>query len=309
MIALKAARHQSSLQRLWTLLRVERRPLMAGVILQALQAISHIPFTAGIGLFIDEILPTRRTDLIVYYALANLVLLPIHGAFTMGAYANGQKLIRATVARLRKLVVDQVQRLSLSFFTSRGAGTLSNQVTLDMNRVEIFLEHVANAFVVNVAVGAATLVYLFVLNPLLAGIALLAVPVQIALVYIPRRRALRLNERVQRSGEGFSERVVELVSGMRVIKSFGNERGVSEQVIRQIELLKNAGLRATIGMRRLLVKVDLISMAVPVIVLCVGGVFYLRGRVSIGQLVSFTGLLGFVQNGFSAFTNAYEQWS
>ena len=47
--------------------------------------------------------------------------------------------------RLRRLIVDQLQRMSLSYFTRRGAGALSNQVTVDLGRVETFLGTIANS--------------------------------------------------------------------------------------------------------------------------------------------------------------------
>ena len=309
LVAIAQTKHRGAFYRLWMLLRVEPKLILLGALWQALQAVTHIPFTAGLGFFIDRILPARRLDFIGYYALANLALLPIHGAFALAAYVYAQRLVRATVARLRRLVVDQMQRLSLSFFAAKGAGALSNQVTLDMNRVETFLEHASNAFIVNVAVGTATLVYLFVQNALLAWIALAVVPVQLLLVYAPRRRARRLQERVQQRGEGFSERIVELIAGMRVIKSFGNERHVRDRIVRQIEDLRVAGLRATLVLRAQLLRVDLISLYVPVMVACFGGYLYLHGRVSVGQIVAYVGLLAYVQCGFSAFTNTYEEWT
>jgi ABC-type multidrug transport system fused ATPase/permease subunit len=309
MLAISQSRHRGALYRLWTLLRVEPRVIVFGALWQALQAVSHIPFTAGLGYFIDRILPSHRLDSIGYYALANLALLPVHGLFALAAYVNAQKLVRATVARLRRLVVDQMQRLSVSFFASKGAGALSSQMTLDMNQVEVFLEHVSNAFIVNIAVGAATLVYLFVENALLAWIAVAVVPVQLLLVYVPRRRARRLQARVQARGEGFSERIVELISGMRVIKSFGNERHVRDRIVRQIDQLREAGLRATLALRAQLLRVDLVSLYLPVMVACFGGYLYIHGRVSVGQIVAYVGLLAYVQCGFSAFTNAYEEWT
>ena len=307
--ALSQTKHRGALFRLWTLLRVEPRVIGWGCLWQVLQAVSHIPFAAGLGFFIDRVLPTRRLDFIGYYALANLALLPVHGAFALAAYVNAQRLVRATIARLRRLVVDQMQRLSVSYFAAKGTGALSNQMTLDMNRVEVFLEHVSNALIVNVAVGGVTLVYLFVENARLAWIAIMLVPLQLLLVYIPRRRARRLQARVQARGEGFSERIVELISGIRVVKSFGNERHVRDGMVRQIERLRDAGLRATLALRGQLLRVDLISLYVPVLVASFGGYLYVHGSVSIGQIVAFVGLLAYVQCGFSAFTNAYEEWT
>ena len=55
--ALAQNKHRSAFYRLWMLLRVEPKVIACGALWQALQAVSHIPFTAGLGYFIDRILP------------------------------------------------------------------------------------------------------------------------------------------------------------------------------------------------------------------------------------------------------------
>ena len=84
--ALAQTKDRGALYRLWTLLRVDPKVIAWGGVWQVLQAVSHIPFAAGLGYLIDRILPTRRLDLIGCYALANLALLPVHGAFALAAY-------------------------------------------------------------------------------------------------------------------------------------------------------------------------------------------------------------------------------
>jgi ABC-type multidrug transport system fused ATPase/permease subunit len=65
--------------------------------------------------------------------------------------------VRSGTARLRRLVVDQLQRMSLNFFTARGAGALSNQVTVDMGRIEGLLNQVASQLLVNLSLAGATI--------------------------------------------------------------------------------------------------------------------------------------------------------
>jgi ATP-binding cassette subfamily B protein len=126
---------------------------------------------------------------------------------------------------------------------------------------------------------------------------------------MPRRRARRLQAKVQSRGEGFSERIVELISGIRVVKSFGNERHVRDGIVQRIDELREAGLNATLALRSQLLRVDLISLFIPILVTSYGGYLFVRGRVSTGQIVAFVGMLAYVQCGFAAFTNAYEEWA
>jgi len=297
------------LRRLLELLHPERKLIIRGILFQVLQALSFIPFTAGVGLFIDHILLAKRgPEWMVAYALANLIWWPVHAWFTVRAYACSQMLVRITVARLRRLVVDQLQRLSINFFTRQGSGALSNKVTVDMARIEGFLTNVTNSMLVSISISIATLAYLLWINPRLAALSLVLVPIQLLVVKLMHHRLHAMNRRLQQAGEGFSEKIVEFIAGMRLTKSFGNEELVASRLGQTIENLRTSGYEASIATRWMLMWLQMASQFMPVLVWCAGGSMYLRGGVTLGQLVAFTGLLAFVQSGLNACIQAYEQW-
>jgi ABC-type multidrug transport system fused ATPase/permease subunit len=302
------------LARLWALARVERRLMARGMALQAAQSITYLPFTFGLQYLIDEIIPCCRSEHVLWplanYAAANLAWWPLHGWFTVKAYAASQSLVRSMVARLRSLVVDQLQRLSLHFFTSRGAGALSNQVTVDMGKVENLLTTVAAGFMVNLSLALATLLYLLWLNPLLTLVALAVIPPQLLILRLMRQRMDQLSMRTQRSGEGFSSKMVEFIAGMRLTKSFGNEEEMAGRLHHSIEDLRRAGLEASVTMRWVAMGMQMAAQFMPVLVWCVGGALYVQGSggTTLGQLVAFTASLGFLIAGVNAFTASYEAY-
>ncbi len=303
-----------SLKRLWLTMRSERTVIIRGAVFQVLQSVTYIPFFAGLKILIDDILQNSALSFeqkiwyTVLYALANLALWPIHAWCTVRAFAYSQLLVRSTVARLRRLMVDQLQRMSLSFFTRRGAGALSNQVTVDLAKVEGFLAHVSSYFLVHVAIGAGALACMIWMNPLLAGIALLAVPPQILILKLMGKRLAELNKRVQQTGENFSARMVEFINGMRLTKSFGNEDLIASRLGRTIDELRSSGMEASIVMRWVLMGMQMVGEYSQVLIWCVGGYLFISGVISFGDLVAFTSLLGFVRLGFNAFFSGFEQW-
>jgi hypothetical protein len=60
--------------------------------LQILQPLTYLPFFAGVGILVDDILQNpaltteQRYRYIVYYALANLALWPLHAWCTVNAF-------------------------------------------------------------------------------------------------------------------------------------------------------------------------------------------------------------------------------
>jgi ABC-type multidrug transport system fused ATPase/permease subunit len=83
----------------------------------------------------------------------------------------------------------------------------------------------------------------------------------------------------------------------------------AEQLSRDIEDLKQRGYEASIVLRWLSMGVQFIWEYTIVLLWCVGGAMYLYGRISLGDLVAFAGLMGFVRMGMMSLFNAYESWS
>jgi len=308
-------RQPSSLSRLWELLKLEKRHLLRGIFFQFWQCISYIPFYAAVGIFIDQILSNsaipveRKLQWIAVYALANILLWPVHGYFTVKAFAETQRLVRSTVARMRLMVVDQLQCMSMSYFTRKGAGALSNQMTIDLTRVENFLSMAVNQITTQILIGLFTLIYLLIKNPWLAALALLAAPLQVGLLRLMSRRVKLASEGMQESGEVFSSRIVEFIAGMRLTKSFGNEMIAAERLSRDIHDLKEKGYQASILLRWMALVVQIIWEYTGTLIWCVGGIMFLYGQITLGELVAFVGLMNFVRQGMMAGFNAYESWS
>lgn len=293
---------------------VDAGGLRMAAFFQILQALTYLPFFAGVGILVDRILqnPALTLELkyryILWYALANLALWPLHAWFTVGAFTRAQLLARAAIARMRCLLVDKLQLMSLSFFTRRGAGALANQVTVDLGRVEAFLSNIVGSLMISLSLGAGALVYLFWLNPLLAMVTLLSAPLQLLVVRRMRDRLDSLNLRMQESGENFSSKVVEFIGGMRVTKSLGNEERVARELAEVIERVRGAGMEAGVTMRWVSMGIQMIGEYMGVIVWCVGGMLFLQGKLPMGSLVVFATSYGFVRGGMQAFMGAYDAW-
>jgi len=308
------------LKRLLALVIAEKRQFTKATIWQVLQSLTALPFAAAVQVLFDQVIPYATNPAngtyawwpIAAYALANIFLWPIHAWASVQAYAHAGLLNRSTVARLRRIVVDQLQHLSLGFYTARGAGALSNQLTVDMGRVEGFLGTVGNGFVPGLTLGIGATIYLLITNPILAGVALLGVPLQLLVL---RRMQDRINEhqrRVQASGESFAAKIVEFVAGMRVTKGLGTEEYAAADVGRSIEEIRITGFEAAITSRWLGLWTQFAWFTTTTLIYTIGALGiagWLGVQFTIGQVVAFIGLYGYIQAGAGAITSFIDTWS
>ncbi len=313
-----STRGRGPLRRLLVLLKPETRLVIIGTVFQFLQALTFLPIVIAPSWLIDNIL-VRNAPLpplsvaekgwwLVAFAVFNLLVWPPHAWCTVKAHAYTQRVVRATIARLRRLIVDQLQRMSLSFFTMRGAGALSNQVTVDLSRIEGFLAGISGSFIVAQCSGMVSLAYLAWLNPLLIVVGACALPLQLALTRFMGLRLQAAHKRAQKSGEGFAAKIVEFIGGMRQTKGFGNEDLLARDLGRSIEQMRLDGLEASIATRWMSMAMQFIFQYMDCLVWCINGWFFVNGRMTLGEMVAFAALYGYVRQALNAWISAYESW-
>lgn len=302
-------------RRLFALLAVNRRALATAAALQLGQALTYMPFAAGVTWFVDHVLNRAQTlghkKVLLWmaaYVAANAALWAVHAFFTLHAFAASQRLSRSTTARLRCQVVEQLQRLSLSFFARKGPGALSNQLTVDSNRVESFLSFIAGNLFSNVVLGTATTIYLLWLNPFLAATALAVLTLQFATLSALRARVNKAHAHLQEQGEDFAAAMSEFLMSIKPARSLGYDATAAASLTTRIHSMRDAGLGASIASTRMALRLQMVQQLAPPVLWCVGGWLFVIGRSTLGELVGFMALTGFVQSGMQAFTNGFEQW-
>ena len=319
-LLLERSSGESPLRRLLALLVVDRRTTWLLIAFQALQAASYIPFTAALTWLIDHIvngafpglaadqLTSHKIHLLLLWAGALLALWPLHAWLTVHAFVLSQRLIRTTTARLRRLIVDQLQRMSLSYFTRRGAGALSNQVTVDLGRVEGFLGNLAGSLIIYLSLGLMSVAWILWLNWKLAVVALIAVPLQIAVIRLTYQRVRVLNRRVQASSEDFSARIVEFIGGMRLTKSLGNEEVAAGRMDVAIEEVRSSGMEQSVFMRWISMFVQFLGEYATTLTWCAAAYLAISGQATIGEAVGFMAVLVHVRTGTYTCMGAYDAW-
>jgi ATP-binding cassette subfamily B protein len=306
---------RSTLRRLLGWALADRPALVRASVFQALQSISFVPFTAAVTWVVDTVLghasERSRADtleLLGAYAGLNVALWLVHGWLTVRAFASGQRIARAAIARLRQATVEKLEVLSLSVFARRGAGALSNQVTVDLGRVEGFVAGITGGLVPGLSLGVAALGYLIWKSPVLAGVASIAVPIQWLIMRLFQRRLEALHARVQTRGELFAGAMSELVMGMKHARALANEQRETASMREHIEAMRVAGLDAVVATTWAALGLQAAEQSMSVVVWCVGGWLYLEGQTTLGELIAFVALLAFVQSGVRAATTTFESW-
>lgn len=125
---------------------------------------------------------------------------------------------------LRARVFHKINSLSLSFMDSRQAGELMNRVVEDSAKVRQFMEEVfADMFTQSFTILGAMIVMLL-MDWKLALLAIAFMPAAVLLVRAFHRKEKRLWRQQWRFNDKVNNRLQDVISGIRVVKSFGQEQ-------------------------------------------------------------------------------------
>ena len=230
--------------------------------------------------------------LVVVAALVGAYLVRAAARYTYGLLSHwaAYNVQQAMMVNLYR----HIQTLPHRFFTDRRVGSLVSRSVGDVETVEDFVAHGIPETVIAIALPAAMLIALFIINWQLALLALLPIPIILVagrFLFPHIRSSWRV---VRESVAKVTATVTEGIAGYAVIKAFGREREQLRIVQRDWQRYRDDIQKAQFfslvpaGMIELLAGLGLI------LVVAVGGDLTLRGIVPVADLFVFVVYLGLI---------------
>lgn len=191
------------------------------------------------------------------------------------------------VADSRKLVYQQLQRLSLRYYEDKQTGQLMSRVINDTELFERMIAHALPDVFVNIVTLIGVTAILFSLSWQLTLLTLIPIPL-IALTLIIYAKLVRPAFRYRQSELGELNAVLnDSISGVREIKAFAHEEIAMVKVGARIENYLRSNLKALKIMAIFTPVLDFAAGIGQLIVIFFGSRLALRGVLQIADLVAF----------------------
>jgi ATP-binding cassette subfamily B protein len=273
-------------RRLLGFLRPYRRQLIFSLVLAWLAMGMTVLIPLLIGSSVDAIKNEHRSD-IEPLVLALLGAGLFRLALTVGRRLIAGKVSLAVEYDLRQAFYEHLQKLELAFFDSQQTGQLMSRATVDLQSIRFFLGY----GLIWVSQSALTILFaaalMFVLDPVLALIALAPVPFLIVTATRYSRRNRPAEQEVQQRIGEVTAGAEENISGIRIVKAFARERHVLDRFTHSVNRVFEQSMVST----RLQAFYTPLMGFLPNIglaaVLLVGGLQVIHGHTSIGHLTAF----------------------
>ena len=216
--------------RLWRFARPYRLQLLSGFLLTlASTAATLVPPYITLPLM-DKVLIPYQNGEPIDQGLVRLYLGGLLGAALL-AWALGwaRTYILALVserigADLRTTTYDHLMKLSLEYFGGKRTGDLMARIGAETDRLNLFLSLHLLDFATDLLMIAMTAAILFSINPWLALVTLLPLPLIAWLIHLVRDRLRHGFEKVDRIWAEVTNVLADTIPGIRVVKAFTQEK-------------------------------------------------------------------------------------
>ena len=182
----------------------------------------------------------------------------------------------------KNAVYQHYQQLDAAFYKRNSTGDLMNRIAEDVSRVRMFTGPAIMYLVNLVAIISLAVFFMYKRDPLLTLYVLAPLPILAITIYFVNNTIHKKSERIQESLSDLTTNAQESYSGIRVIKSFGQEKAMLGFFKKNSEeYRKNA-----IGLARVeaiyFPSITLLIGLSTLFTIMIGGLYYIQGSHNIG---------------------------
>jgi ATP-binding cassette subfamily B multidrug efflux pump len=240
--------------------------------------LANIDFVPGQG--IDFTALSRIIALAVVLFVVSSTLMWLQGFLLTGV-------VQRSMRQLRTEVEEKLHRLPLPYFDNQPRGELLSRVTNDIDNVAQSLQQTLSQLLTSLLTVIGVLVMMFVISPLLALIALVAVPLSMVVTQrIAKRSQKQFIAQWKHTGT-LNAHVEEAFTGHELVKVFGRRREVEATFAARNDALFQASFGAQFVSGIIMPSMMFIGNLSYVAVAVVGGLRVASGAMSLGDVQAF----------------------
>ena len=226
-------------------------------------------------------------ELILRLGALYLVLRIVNTAATYFMTSVGHIVGARIETDMRRDLFNHLNKLSFAFFNNTKVGQIMARITSDLFEITEFAHHCPEEFLIAFLKFVISFIILAGMNFWLTVIIFITVPL---MAWAANRfnRKMQAGWRITRNQIGeVNAQVEDSLLGMRVVKSFANERIEAEKFDNGNERILSVRRKIYKAMGGMTATVQVFDGLMYLLVLVVGSLFMINGQVSPGELVAY----------------------
>ena len=269
-------------------------------------AILELAFPLAVQWFIDDLLMGDDWNIILTVGALLLIVYIISTLLQYVVTYFGHKLGVNIETDMRNELFHHVQKQSFRFFDNTKTGHMISRITNDLFDLGELAHHGPEDFFISIMTFLGAFLIMFTINPMLALVVLIAIPILIFLISYGNIRMNRSWKKMYEDIADVNARVEDAVSGVRVVQAFTNEQFEMNRFNENNKKFRRAKLGAYRVMATVHSNIYLLMRLMTLFVLVFGAWLTFNNRLTYGELVSFILLMNVLTNPINKITALLE---
>ncbi len=210
--------------------------------------------------------------------------------------------------RVRNRLFRKILHQDMNFYDKYRTGDLMTRVTGDLDAVRHMLSWVVRAVIECAALLLSASIYFVYLDPLMAVCILALSPLIFFITVKFKKEVAPMHRKLREKLSEMNTAAQENISGNRVVKAFAREEYEIARFHEHNEDYSKSRKETALLWLRYFPYIEGCANALSVILMLVGGLFLMAGRLTMGEYVAFSGLLWTVANPMRNFGNIINEF-
>lgn len=287
----------------WEKLKGRRLMCILGLILSASLSACIWINPKILSVIVDEGIRGGRREIIIPLVLC-MVLVQL--TFSVGQFGRVVLLEKASqhmLWNIRSQIFSNIQHQDLSYFSRMRAGDIITRLTGDLEYLRHFVAWTSYQVVDTVVVFLSAVICLFSVSVKLTLIMLSVLPLIVIISYFYSKTVRERYKRIRESFSSMNIAATENIDGNRVVKAFAREEYEKEKFDECSREYRDAHVAASVAWSKILPFLTFFSQSLAIFNLLVGGLFVIRGEMSLGGLAMFNSLAWALSSPMNSISN------
>ena len=287
----------------WEKLKGRRLLCILGLILSASLSACIWINPKILSVIVDEGIRGGRREIIIPLVLC-MVLVQL--TFSVGQFGRVVLLEKASqhmLWNIRSQIFSNIQHQDLSYFSRMRAGDIITRLTGDLEYLRHFVAWTSYQVVDTVVVFLSAVICLFSVSVKLTLIMLSVLPLIVIISYFYSKTVRERYKRIRESFSSLNIAATENIDGNRVVKAFAREEYEKEKFDECSREYRDAHVAASVAWSKILPFLTFFSQSLAIFNLLVGGLFVIRGEMSLGGLAMFNSLAWALSSPMNSISN------
>jgi len=271
----------------WQFIRPYRSRVLLALLALVVTAAITLSMGQGIRLLVDEGFMTRSAHQLNQTIGLFLLLVLALAIGTFSRFYLVSWIGERCVADIRRAVFDHLIGLHPGFFEDNRSSEIQSRLTTDTTLLQSVIGSSLSMFLRNLLMVVGGVVLLFITNAKLTSIVVLALPLVLAPILLFGRRVRSLSRQSQDRVADVGSYVAETLGQIKTVQAY-NHQGHDRQLFAATVEAAFAVARRRIAQRAWLITLVIVLVLGAVgVMLWVGGMDVIAGRISAGDLAAF----------------------